>query len=109
MERPRAVRSACGRPRSGWGNWPRAVGRCAFVTKEKGLMRRISCWGVGLVAAVWLLTAGGASAQDDMPFGYAPPPYTLPVPLYSTRPEDGGFFAAASYVQYRWNSPLKSQ
>src|SRR5262245_37947141 len=76
--------------------------------KEKGLMRRMLRWGVGLLAAWLVLTVGGDGTAQDAT-GYAPPPYQTPFPLYSTRPEDGGLFVAGSYVMYRQTNPLRSQ
>ena len=40
---------------------------------------------------------------------YAPPDMPLPLPLYSTRPEAGGFFLAAEFVMFRQTVPLRSQ
>jgi hypothetical protein len=42
--------------------------------------------------------------------GYAPHDESeLVTPLGSTRPEEGGFFAAGSYIMYRQTNPLKDQ
>jgi hypothetical protein len=40
---------------------------------------------------------------------YAPADPQLPVPLGSTRPEDGGFFTTAEFMYFRWNNPLHAQ
>jgi hypothetical protein len=73
-------------------------------------MRKMSFWRAWLLTALTALAPGLAAAQD-----YAPPDLGgglrggLPVPLYSTRPEDGGLFTAASYVMYRQTNPIKDQ
>jgi len=66
--------------------------------------------------ATWAaLVPGVASAQFST--GYAPPdsawtPTTapnVPLPLYSTHPEEGGLFLAGKYVMYRQTNPLENQ
>jgi hypothetical protein len=97
-DRPAGVKAAGGISRH-------AVERRAFVTKEMGLMRRMTSRGAGLLTAWLVLAATGAYAQLD----YAPPDMVLPYPLYSTRPEDGGFFFGTEFVLYRQTNPLKGQ
>jgi hypothetical protein len=46
-------------------------------------------------------------AQDST--GYAPPEVQLPVPIGSTRPEDGGFFIGAEFVMLRQTNPIHNQ
>jgi hypothetical protein len=74
------------------------------------MFRKKSWWAVVLSVA---LVPFGGTAQAQMGAGsgsdYAPPEYTLPLPLYNTRPEDGGFFAALSFEMYRQTNPLKEQ
>lgn len=69
-------------------------------------MRWIMGWRGTLLAAAMVLgvLSGDVRAQD-----YAPPDSQLPLPLYNTRPEDGGFFLGGSFVMYRWTNPLDSQ
>jgi hypothetical protein len=62
----------------------------------------------------WLLAAclalAPATVRGQGPgYAYAPADPQLPVPLGSTRPEDGGLFVYAGYAMYRQNVPLKSQ
>ncbi|MFM7150693.1 MAG: Lpg1974 family pore-forming outer membrane protein [Gemmataceae bacterium] len=57
-----------------------------------------------LLAAVLALTPGLASAQQ-----YAPADPQVPLPLGSTRPEDGGFYTYAGALLYRQSNPMKSQ
>jgi hypothetical protein len=68
-------------------------------------MRTTSKWGACLLTALAVLAPGAAPGQE-----YAPPDNCqLPAPLYSTHPELGGLYTAASFVFYRQNNPLKSQ
>ena len=62
--------------------------------------------------------AGAARAQQGDPIigepqiygdGYSPADPVWPFPLYSTHPENGGLFVAASFVSYRQTNPLHSQ
>jgi hypothetical protein len=94
---------------------PQAVGRCAFVTEEIGLMRGKTMRRAWLLAA-WLALAPGLARAQGWLGGspapasdYAPPDPVVPLPLYSTRPEAGGLYAAGSYVMYRQTNPLKDQ
>src|SRR4051812_11936548 len=82
-----------------------------------GLMRRKTFWGAGPVLAAWM-ALGPAGLRAQGPFnsdyapgapGYAPAVPQLPVPLGSTRPEDGGLFLAAQGALYSTTNPLKSQ
>jgi hypothetical protein len=113
-----------------------AVGRRAFDTKEKGLMRTRTIGQTGAVLAVWMaLTAGAARAQSvdpatenppqvpddglvivyraqqglDAAPGYAPPDPNLPLPLYTTHPEQGGFFINGGFVMFRQTNPIGNQ
>src|SRR5262245_21553388 len=81
-----------------------------------GLMRRKTFWGAGVLAAWMALAPGGLRAQG--PFnseiapgspGYAPAMPQLPVPLGSTRPEDGGLFLSAEGILWRQTNPLRDQ
>jgi hypothetical protein len=67
------------------------------------MFRKMLWWAV--VLSVGLLPAGGTARAQD----YALPDPNLPLPLGSTRPEDGGFFAGLSYTMYRMTNPLKAQ
>jgi hypothetical protein len=72
-------------------------------------MRRTSLGRSGLLAAIIALVPSWAWAQTGYP-GYAPHDENqLVTPLGSTRPEEGGFFVAGSYVMYRQTNPLKDQ
>lgn len=55
------------------------------------------------------LTPSAGQAQAWNATGYSPPDTTLPLPLYSTRPEKGGLFVNLSFVMYRQTNPLESQ
>jgi hypothetical protein len=76
----------------------------AFVRKELGPMgtRHIRL-GFLLTAAVtaWALPAKG---QD-----YYPPDPQLPFPLYSTRPDAGGFYSWGEFMFFRQTNPLKNE
>jgi len=76
--------------------------------------------GAGLLITWLVLATTGAYAQLD----YAPPAgggqdrgdigggignTVLPLPLYSTRPEDGGLYFATNFVMFRQTNPLKDQ
>jgi hypothetical protein len=76
----------------------------AFVREEKGIMRFKISQGAWLLLAALAFSPGVASAQQ-----YAPSDNSLPAPLGSTRPEDGGFFAFGGPVFYRQTNPLKAQ
>jgi hypothetical protein len=94
---------------------PSAVGRCAFDTKETGMMRTRTIGRAGFLSIAWsVLVAGAASAQ---PFpattggdatGYAPPDTQLPIPVGSTHPESGLFIAGA-YTLVRETNPINDQ
>ena len=45
----------------------------------------------------------------DTALGYAPPDPMSPLPLYSTRPENGGLFTFGQFVLYRQSIPLEDQ
>src|SRR4051794_38643684 len=76
--------------------------------------RRFWGWGVGLLLAACALSwPGAASAMgpatgSDVP-DYAPAYPQLPLPLGSTRPEDGGPFVWTQFVSYRQTNPMRSQ
>jgi hypothetical protein len=70
-------------------------------------MRGKTIWGAWLLVACVALAPVGAYAQDAT--GYAQPDWELPVPLGSTRPEDGGLFLFGEYVMFRQTNPLKDQ
>lgn len=40
---------------------------------------------------------------------YAPPDYSIPAPIGSTRPEEGGFFVHTAYAMFQLSNPLKNQ
>jgi hypothetical protein len=67
------------------------------------------------LAALISLTPERAFAEGDLATSfapgsdYSPPSPTLPLPLYSTRPDVGGLFVAGSYVMYQQTNPIKSQ
>lgn len=67
-------------------------------------MRTKTGWLGLLVALGGALAAGTARAQD-----YAPPDPQIPLPLYSNRPEAGGFYAAGEFIFWRQTNPLKNQ
>lgn len=62
--------------------------------------------GAWLLAA-WLLTAPSVVLGQGP--GYAPAYPQVPLPLGSTRPEDGGFWVSGGVLFLRQNNPLKSQ
>jgi hypothetical protein len=65
---------------------------------------------IGLDDGTHALPPSVVRAQQPQVEGiYAPAEPQLPVPLGSTRPEDGGLFATAEFMYYRWNNPLKDQ
>lgn len=84
-------------------------------------MRGMSIRGAGLLALVLALIPAQAGAQVPSQTslggvggggdatGYAPAEPALWHPLGSTRPEDGGVFAAVQYVMFRQTNPLKDQ
>ncbi len=76
-------------------------------------MRGKTYRGAWLLAAWLALAVGGARGQDgssgDFSIGYAPADPQLPIPLGSTRPEDGGLFVTTEFMFFRWNNPLKQQ
>jgi hypothetical protein len=53
----------------------------------------------------------GSSSQEPIVRGqdYAPPDPVIPLPLYSTRPENGGLFAALRFIYYQQSNPLHVQ
>ncbi len=63
-----------------------------------------------LAAWMALATAGvrGQSTGNPVP-EYAPADPQLPVPLGSTRPEDGGLYFSTEFMFFRWNNPLRDQ
>jgi hypothetical protein len=75
-----------------------------------GHMRGTFIWGAALLAIGLSLTAAGvARAQDGGAPAYAPAHPTLPIPIGSTRPEDGGLFVAFEYVMWHQTNTLKDQ
>jgi hypothetical protein len=60
--------------------------------------------GIWLLAAWLALVPTMVHAQQ-----YAPADVTLPVPIGSTRPEDGGIYVGAGVVMYRQTNPLQQQ
>ncbi len=71
-------------------------------------MRRKTIRGAWLLAACMALAPAVAKGQSTGP-DYAPADPQLPVPLGSTRPEDGGLFLTAEFTYFRWNNPLQNQ
>src|SRR5262249_37948140 len=87
------------------------VGPSAFVTEEWGIMRGKTfraAWLSALLLAVMPLAVMGQTSTGDAT-GYAPADPQLPIPLGSTRPEDGGFFTWAEYTMFRQTNPLGNQ
>jgi hypothetical protein len=85
-------------------------------------MNRKTCWGAVLGAVAVAMAPAHATAQgpDTMNTvppsygfstaqGYAPPDQEVPLPIGSTRLEDGGFYLVNSVVLFRQTNPLKSQ
>ncbi len=68
------------------------------------MYRKACLWAV--LAWTGLVPAGGTAWAQ---LGYAPPDPTLPIPTYNTRPEDGGYFGALSFIMYRQTNPLQDQ
>src|ERR1700722_2039031 len=76
-----------------------------------GAMRGKSFRGVWLLAAWMALAPAGVRGQNvgnPVP-EYAPADPQLPIPLGSTRPEDGGLFLFSDFMYFRWNNPLRDQ
>jgi hypothetical protein len=59
--------------------------------------------------AVLLTLVGGMAFAQSNGGEYAPPETQLPLPLYSNRPENGGFYFAPSFVMMRQTNPLRNQ
>ena len=72
-------------------------------------MRRKSFRGAWLLVAWLALAPAVAWGQSQEVQSYAPSSFTMPLPIGSTRPEDGGFFAFAQAVYFTQTNPLKSQ
>jgi hypothetical protein len=73
-------------------------------------MRKHTVWRAGLLAALLALPTGRALAQPvGLAGDYSPPAVQLPFPLYSTRPENGGFFFTGGYAMYQMTNPIKDQ
>lgn len=68
------------------------------------------CRALLLTALAALASAGAVHAQPQT-FGedYAPADPVWPLPLFSTHPEAGGFYAAGEFVSYRQTNTLKNQ
>src|SRR5262249_46197488 len=101
------------------GDWLLSGGKDAFVTEEMGLMRgKTFLGGAGLLVA-WLTLAPVAFAQGISPSagditgpgatGYAPADPQLPVPLGSTRPEDGGLYTFGRFAYFKQSNILRAQ
>jgi hypothetical protein len=69
-----------------------------------GHMRTRTSWLALLLTATGLLAARSARAQD-----YGLPDPDFPLPLYSTRPDAGGMYAAAEFIFWRMSNPIKDQ
>lgn len=67
-------------------------------------MHAKSLRGTWVLAAVLALAPGVVRAQT-----YAPADPQLPIPIGSTRPEDGGLYTFAEYAMYRQTNILKQQ
>jgi hypothetical protein len=72
-------------------------------------MRGKTIRGAWLVAACLALAPGVVRGQAGPGLQYAPADPQIPVPLGSTRPEDGGPFAFADFVYWRQSNPLREQ
>jgi hypothetical protein len=92
-------------------------------------MRTLKLWGTWLLAAAaltlapnrlfaWpdcppLATPGSNVGTNSDGFGtatgYAPPDVVYPLPLYSTRPEDGGIYTGLDFLFMRQTNPLHGQ
>jgi hypothetical protein len=64
--------------------------------------------GALLLAACLTLAPASALAQEGSP-GYAPADPQLPLPLGSTRPEDGGLYTFGRFVYFHTNNPLRAE
>lgn len=65
---------------------------------------RIIFRGAAFLVAGWLAGFSPAQAQD-----LAPGEPNLPLPLYHSRPDTGGFFITGNYSMYRQTNPIRSQ
>ena len=57
----------------------------------------------------WMALAPAMAWGQNPGVSYAPPSSPLPVPIGSTRPEDGGFFVDAQFTFFHMTNPLKPQ
>jgi hypothetical protein len=78
------------------------------MPSRRELLAAVLVLGIG---AAWVGGAGRVMAQIQSAGSgsdYAPPEYILPLPLYNTRPEDGGFFATTYFEMFRQTNPVSS-
>src|SRR5262249_8701284 len=63
-----------------------------------------------LVAAGAMFTPAAARAQSNMSYEVPPPPgvTTVPWPVGSVRPEQGGWYVAGGFIWWRMGDPLPS-
>ena len=71
-------------------------------------MRRKSFRGAWLMVA-WMALAPAMAWGQNPGATYAPMSSPLPLPIGSTRPEDGGFFVDAQFTFFTMSNPLKAQ
>ena len=70
--------------------------------------RRLWGGGMGLVVACWLILSPPAARASDVP-DYAPAYPQLPIPLGSTRPEDGGLYVFSEFIFFKQPVKLRSE
>ncbi len=68
---------------------------------------------VALIALAALVALAPGESFAQTPGGlagdYAPPDNPIPLPLYSNRPDVGGFYMDGGYVMYQQTNPLQNQ
>src|SRR5262249_50720872 len=89
-------------------------GRRPFVLEETGLMRRWTIRGTGPLAwglawAMCMLLPALALGQGVLNYEVPPADPAFPLPLYSTRPENGGLYTFGEFVMFRQTNPLGHQ
>jgi len=77
--------------------------------KEMGIMRTTSGWLALLLAAVFIMFPSTGWGQVGTNGDYSPADPVIPLPLYSSRPERGGFYAAPEFTFLRQTNTIKHQ
>ena len=72
-------------------------------------MRKRSGWLALLLAAGFTLLPSTSWGQVSTNGDYAPPDTVVPLPLYSSRPEKGGFYLSSAFLFFRQTNTVKHQ